>query len=614
MGDFLNVLLEWVNNHPAFAGIIVGLISLLESLAIIGVVVPGVVILFGVGALIGAGVLDFWTICLWAILGAIIGDGLSFLLGRHYHVQISRYISTETLDKGHRFFQQYGGKSVLFGRFFGPIRAIIPLIAGMMEMPPARFYLANVASALIWAPAYLLPGVVFGASVDQASDAIIRLLAVVFLLTLFAWLLFQVGKKVSYWLEPHTNRLSAQLLKVNIVNSPEQSAFAKLFFISLPSFLLIVLFALPTDIETTKNLFFLSISSPDMDFFMRAISSAGDSATLLVSCIAGWMLLKVYNQAVISRYWLLSILGIWLITLAAEFLLMQNRQLINHLPNIQIVRLVTLTGVIALVINASLDKSWRLVSWLSLLLLSTLIVISENYYQSPAAINLAAVMFALSVISLIGLFLFDRNKGAWLKPAHALTFNLTIICLLLLSAVSTERVSSTPIITSIKTMNGASWWRQAEAAANTVELLGQPKHLFEVLQKQGWQKQSNIRFIDWLKFFSPKTPLSQLPILPQGNYDSKTLVSYAKNINEKRYVLLLWRSQFIDEVSNQYLWHGKITLETKTTVANLFNTIRQTSASPTAIKLLEDNLSGNHFISQSINQHSLLIKKNQTTR
>ncbi len=115
------------------------------------------VILLGAGTLIGAGILDFWLMCLWAIAGAIIGDGLSYWLGHHFEYLTARWrwfrLHPDHLQKGIRFFEKYGDLSVALGRFFGPIRAIVPLVAGLMHMPPRRFYLANVLSALVWAPA-----------------------------------------------------------------------------------------------------------------------------------------------------------------------------------------------------------------------------------------------------------------------------------------------------------------------------------------------------------------------------------------------------------------------------------------------------------------------------
>jgi membrane protein DedA with SNARE-associated domain len=64
----------------------------------------------------------------------------------------------EHLESGINFFKRYGTSSVFIGRFFGPLRAVIPLAAGMLRMPPQRFYIANVLSAIVWAPALVFSG------------------------------------------------------------------------------------------------------------------------------------------------------------------------------------------------------------------------------------------------------------------------------------------------------------------------------------------------------------------------------------------------------------------------------------------------------------------------
>ena len=166
MSELFDQLLEWIRQHPDWAGLVVFGVALAESLAIVGVLVPGVIILLGAGALIGAGVLDFWGITAWAVAGAIVGDGLSYWLGHHFEYLTARWrwfrLHPDHLERGIRFFQDYGDISIALGRFFGPIRAIVPLVAGLMRMPPKRFFIANVLSALVWAPAYLAPGILLG--------------------------------------------------------------------------------------------------------------------------------------------------------------------------------------------------------------------------------------------------------------------------------------------------------------------------------------------------------------------------------------------------------------------------------------------------------------------
>ena len=177
----LEPLFEWLSVNPGWTGLIIGLIALTESLALVGLIVPGAILMFLAGAAVGGSNIPILPMLLWAMAGAIIGDSLSYWLGRHYRDQlrtlplIRRY--PQALDHAERLFRRHGGKSVVLGRFIGPVRPVIPAVVGMLGMPPGRFLFANVSSALGWAPAYLLPGIVFGASLALAMEVMGRLAA-----------------------------------------------------------------------------------------------------------------------------------------------------------------------------------------------------------------------------------------------------------------------------------------------------------------------------------------------------------------------------------------------------------------------------------------------------
>ncbi|MEJ2529279.1 MAG: bifunctional DedA family/phosphatase PAP2 family protein, partial [Gammaproteobacteria bacterium] len=209
MTEIFQQLLLWVQLHPMWSGAIIFLAAMAESLAIVGLIVPGVAIMFGVGALISAGAIKFWPSFAWAVAGAITGDVSSYWLGYHFRDRITsiwpftRYRST--LDQGRAFFAKHGGKSVAFGRFFGPVRAVIPLIAGSMGMRPWRFALANILSALVWAPAYLAPGIVFGASLDLASQVAFRLVILLMLLAVLIWTVIWLTRLTFRICQPHAS-------------------------------------------------------------------------------------------------------------------------------------------------------------------------------------------------------------------------------------------------------------------------------------------------------------------------------------------------------------------------------------------------------------------------
>ncbi len=154
--------MAWLSTHSQWLGLAIFLIALVESLAIAGLLVPGVVLMLAATAMAGGGDLSVSVALAWAFAGAVIGDLLSFALGRVFHQDIRRLSlfrrHPQWIDRGERFFRHYGVLSILIGRFVGPIRPIIPMVAGMFDMPVWRFVLVNLLSALAWAPAYVLPG------------------------------------------------------------------------------------------------------------------------------------------------------------------------------------------------------------------------------------------------------------------------------------------------------------------------------------------------------------------------------------------------------------------------------------------------------------------------
>jgi len=163
--------LDWLAAHQQWVAVSIAAIAFLESLAIAGIVIPGVLLLFGASAVAGSGTLDVWLTLGSALVGAIAGDCVSFFLGKslksHIHGLWPFRNYPHWLANGEQFFRRHGGKSIIIGRFVGPIRPVLPLVAGTLDMPSVRFVCINFISALGWAPLYVLPGYLFGASLQQ---------------------------------------------------------------------------------------------------------------------------------------------------------------------------------------------------------------------------------------------------------------------------------------------------------------------------------------------------------------------------------------------------------------------------------------------------------------
>ncbi|TQV74781.1 DedA family protein [Aliikangiella marina] len=183
-------ILTFIEQNAQWAALIIFIIAFMESVAIVGLLIPGWLLLVGVGTLVGADVLDFYSVVIAAYLGAVIGEYLSFLVGYHYHEKVLRWRFVakhqKIIDKSHEFFAKHGISGVFLGRFFGPTRAVVPLLAGISEMPQKTFFWVNIISGIIWAPVYLTPGILVGAAVTLDDDARNFLLFVIGMITIFS--------------------------------------------------------------------------------------------------------------------------------------------------------------------------------------------------------------------------------------------------------------------------------------------------------------------------------------------------------------------------------------------------------------------------------------------
>jgi len=168
MSQWLDTLTTWLGAHPECLGLAILLIACIECLTIVGLLIPGVVLLFAVAALAGGGALDLWQTLLLGYAGGLLGDGLSYTLGRRFHQDIRRLPllrrHPEWLAQAEFYFQRYGVASLLLGRFIGPLRPMLPTVAGMLDMPLPRFIAVSLMAAAGWALAYLLPGWMTGAA------------------------------------------------------------------------------------------------------------------------------------------------------------------------------------------------------------------------------------------------------------------------------------------------------------------------------------------------------------------------------------------------------------------------------------------------------------------
>ena len=172
MSEFFAPLLDWLALHPHWLGVSIFFIILLECTALIGVLWPGAILAFSAALLAGQAGVGFWPLALLSWLAAFIGNGYSYLLGTRLQDNVRNLPllrrHPQWLVQAEVHLANYGSASLLVGHFIGPLRPVLPLLAGMLRMSGARFMLTNLCISAVWGLSAMLPGWLTGAALNSA--------------------------------------------------------------------------------------------------------------------------------------------------------------------------------------------------------------------------------------------------------------------------------------------------------------------------------------------------------------------------------------------------------------------------------------------------------------
>ena len=139
-----------------------------------------------------------WALLIAAVAGAIVGDGFSFWLGHNYRRQILRGWPLNRfpwlVERSAQLIRKYGIASVFLARFTAVVRAFVPLLAGVLKMSTHHFYVANILSALVWAPMHVFPGVLVGLAIAFGAHSPALSLAALGVLVL-GWIAWSMIKR-----------------------------------------------------------------------------------------------------------------------------------------------------------------------------------------------------------------------------------------------------------------------------------------------------------------------------------------------------------------------------------------------------------------------------------
>ncbi|OWT65448.1 bifunctional DedA family/phosphatase PAP2 family protein [Candidimonas nitroreducens] len=626
----MHALLAYIALHPVGALLAVFLVAFMESIVLVGTLVPAGVTMFAAGALIGAGALDMWTTLGIAALGAIGGDGLSYEAGRRWNAQIRAWKPlarrAALIERGEQFVRDHGGKSILFARFIAPVRAIVPFLAGTACMPRLRFYAVNIGSALVWSPTHILPGVLFGASLQVARAVSGRIAALLLLTVALAWFVAWLARLAARGGAPVLRGWRDALLRwasrspapygrlrryVRAVIDPSRPDSRTLLFWILVlgggslMFLLTARGAVTAHWFTGIDMSVLNrlqaLRTWPADQAMVAITEMGGvrMRVLVVAAMTLWLWVRGCRRTM--RYWLALALATEATIRALGLLIDRPAPLglpagLAHVsfPSGHATSSIILYGFLAYLLGRNAKPYVRATLAACATAAIVLIGVSRLYLGAywlsdvVAGWSIGLVWLALAII------LYTRRQVHEFIHPRALAATLAVVCAAGISWVfSTRSTADLALYTPPLRVQAISLhqWTDSEwdkLPAYRLELRAHRDERFllqwadsapeieRALQAGGWLAAPAWSVRSALTWLLPSSDVRELPVLPRYDQGSNAAMTYLRPSRDGhgRIVLRLWRSNYVLETPQRLreipVWYGAFYDERFAKPAHLF--------------------------------------------
>jgi len=610
--DQLKPWLTWLHQHPNWVCAAVFLIAFLECLVLVGLVVPGAVLMTAIGALIGTNVVSAKMVFISAMFGALLGDVVSFAIGHHYREHLRDLwpfkFYPRLLQKGENFFYRHGGKGIFVGRFIGPIRPMLPVIAGMLNMSPLRFFLADSLSAIIWAPIYALPGILLGAaSTELAPDIAFHFMLYVILILLGIWCISWLIKRFIQSSFSAFHRLLDKIwaaikhkpflrpLHIALQDPLHPESHAQLT-LSLYLILIVGLFCyislnvfthgILTNWNTPIWYFMRSIYHPLAYNIFLIITLASDTTVHL--CVFGvmffvFLILRAYRTAM---HWLM--LGI---------LCAGGIEVIKHMihslrpwgllitpegysfPSGHTTFTAVFCGFMAILLARETRHAYRELIYIIAGFLVIMVGFSRLYLGAHWLTDvIGGLLLALSIIMFVTLS-YRRKTTPRLNPSVlVITYMIAwVISGFIFVEVNYKKSSyDYTAFTPSKILSVNDWWNQKGLGGSHYRLnrLGKPTQLLNIewagnlsviekhLRATGWQLSPNTTFATLINRMNTTTKSPKLPVVPPLYLNKHPALIMTKSLNgttnSSLLILILWDSMARFSDSAVPLWIGNI--------------------------------------------------------
>lgn len=233
----INLFLQAVEGLGWIAYLSIFFFTLAEALVFVGLAVPEATLMLVLGFLLFQEFFSWQAVFLAAFFGGIAGDGISYYLGKRKYFLIcgkNFFFKQKYLKRANQFMNKHGAKGVFLGKFMGPLRPMVPFIAGVCRMKIGGFLFWNILSAFCWTGLYLSLGYFFGQSLEEIG-AWTQKTKNFFLALVFTFFILYFLKTIVQALGQDFF-ISLKLIYGNIKSWLIQSRKAQMLFFKYPKF------------------------------------------------------------------------------------------------------------------------------------------------------------------------------------------------------------------------------------------------------------------------------------------------------------------------------------------------------------------------------------------
>ncbi|MBA2650096.1 MAG: bifunctional DedA family/phosphatase PAP2 family protein [Legionella sp.] len=626
--DYIQPIIHWLHLNPGWSLFFTFIISLSESLAIIGAIVPGSVTMTAIGILAGSGVIRVDLTLLAATLGAICGDSLSYALGYVYSDKIHTVWPFKKhpnwLAYGKDFFSRHGGKSVLLGRFIGPLRAITPIIAGVMHMKQGRFLIANIISAIGWSILYVMPGVLIGAaSTELSTESATRLFIIILALLALIWFLSILLRflflKITTYLKKNLHIFWASLKKhpvlytfFNLVTPNNEDNHFTTAILLITSLFAMMLFIVATALQLEGNwirglnepihLLLRSFHSPSLQAFFIActqLTSIFTMTCLLCICIVYFIYQKKFKMLV---YLISTIICTATVALVFSLIIhspapqgLLGSKLGSSFPALDVTIATAFYSFIYFYVTTHYNFYTNVLQTLLFIVLGLsglgAIFLGDHWFSDVIAGYAAGVL-----ICLIHCLTFRKSNSEQTKknPSPILFFTL-LLAFFISAGLSTyihykTLTRSHTIYRKIHYISESNWWNQSTTflpiylhnrLGKTIGLLniqyrGDLEKLEQSLSLNHWKSHNESFFTKFIQRINPQTSTVKLPLLDVlfENKHPDLMMTYEDTKLKIILELMIWESDYYFEDSKEPIWIGSLRVNNIPVVKSIHNPLQ----------------------------------------